>query len=272
MSKELPYFKFDVAEWINGNITLESYSTQGLFINICSHYWFKSGLLSLSEIKRRLSNGLSDDFNSLIENGIIHVENDMIRIKFLDEQLQERNDLSKKNSLNGSKGGRPKATALNWVSQNKANESNIEEKRREESNTLTHGKGKKTITIKRVFAGDPIHKIHDLQEYYKYVECLDNIEDAGLIHFKAFLETNSGKIYNDHTHMDNAFRAFCRSYTPPTRAPDPYKDAQWDKDAMTLEAWEDLYSYKLKHDEGFRKQFGYVEQPNDKTMGKLITS
>lgn len=135
MAKELPYFKFDAAEWINGSITLESYSAQGLFINICSHYWFKSGLLSLSEIKRRLSSGLSDDFESLIRNDIIHIVDGMIKIKFLDEQLSERYEVSRINSANGRKGGRPKTenkpTALISVSEKKANESNIEEKREE---------------------------------------------------------------------------------------------------------------------------------------------
>jgi len=52
--KELPYFKFNSSEWINGAITLEDLQAQGLFINICAYYWFNSGCLKLSEIKRRV--------------------------------------------------------------------------------------------------------------------------------------------------------------------------------------------------------------------------
>lgn len=267
MAKELPYFKFDVAEWINGSITLESYSAQGLFINICSHYWFKSGILSLTEIKRRLSSGLSEDFDSLISSGVIRVENDMIRIQFLDEQLQERMDLSRKNSVNGSKGGRPKATGLNWVSQKKANESNIEEKRREESNTLTHGKGKKTITIKRVFAGDPIHKIHDLREYFRYTGQLDAVEEVGLTHFEAFVEANSGKVFNEPDHLYNSFRIFCKEYSPPPRAPNKYEAAEYNKTLWTLEAWEEHYRWRLDSDDDFRQHFGYGKLQVSKSVG-----
>jgi len=132
MAKELPYFKFDAAEWINGSITLEDFEVQGLFVNICAHYWFKSGLLSLSEIKRRLSGSKPEAFQSLIDQNIIAIVDGMIRIGFLDEQLEERKAQSDQNSANGRKGGRPKATALVSVSEIKANQSNIEEKRREE--------------------------------------------------------------------------------------------------------------------------------------------
>lgn len=131
MAKDLPYFKFDAAEWINGSITLESLEVQGLFINICAHYWFKSGSLSLSEIKRRLSAGLATAFDALIEAKIIGLEDDMIRIGFLDEQLAERRHLSEQNSANGRLGGRKKATALMSLSETKANQSNIEERREE---------------------------------------------------------------------------------------------------------------------------------------------
>ena len=146
MAKDLPYFKFGVSNWINGNITLEDDSAQGLFVNICAHYWFKSGELKLSEIQKRLSRSKKEDFDSLIKNGIIKVKKDIISIEFLDEQLSERGAISAKNSENGKKGGRgkrkevalidesqTKAVALIDESQTKANESNIEEKRGEEN-------------------------------------------------------------------------------------------------------------------------------------------
>lgn len=137
MAKELPYFKFDVAEWINGLITLESHSAQGLFINICAYYWFKSGNLSLSEIKRRLFQAKQEDFDALISSGVMKVSDDRIIITFLDDQLNERANLSQVNSANGKRGGRPKTeikpTALISLNGKKANESNIEEKRVEES-------------------------------------------------------------------------------------------------------------------------------------------
>jgi hypothetical protein len=133
MAKELPYFKFHVSEWINGNITLEDFYVQGVFANICAYYWFRSGELTLTEIKRRLSKAKPTAFEALIRSGIISVENDVLSIKFLDEQLADRVDTSKENSKNGKLGGRPKkATALISESEDKAKKSQLEKIREEQ--------------------------------------------------------------------------------------------------------------------------------------------
>lgn len=107
MAKELPYFKFDCSEWISGNITLEDFQTQGVFINICAYYWFKSGCLKTSEIKPRLKCKQSI-IDTLFENGHMKADGDFVKISFLDEQFEERGHISVKNSNNGSKGGAPK--------------------------------------------------------------------------------------------------------------------------------------------------------------------
>lgn len=137
---ELPYFKFYVGRWINGSITLESDSVQGLFVNICAHYWFNQGKLTLSEMKKRLVKSDEKDFDAVIACGDVKVKNDKIKIAFLDEQLKEREHQSITNSKNGALGGRPqsekKPTALISVSETKAKKSNKEEeknkKRKEE--------------------------------------------------------------------------------------------------------------------------------------------
>lgn len=148
--KELPYFKFYVNEWLSGDIELLSFEAQGVFIRLCSYYWSKECVMKLERSKKRFK-GFEDAFDELIDEGIIKVEDDYIKISFLDAQLNERESLSKTNSANGKKGGRPKKKpieseekpiALNSESESKpiekpieseskANESNIEEKRRE---------------------------------------------------------------------------------------------------------------------------------------------
>lgn len=138
MARNLPYFKFDAAEWISGEITLEDLQTQGVFINICAFYWFKSGCLTLTEIKRRVK--CKDVvFENLTAANLIKVDGDHIKISFLDEQLNERGQLSKINSINGSKGGAPKgnnnakkAEIDNRKTTEKQPESTNIEKRREE--------------------------------------------------------------------------------------------------------------------------------------------
>lgn len=137
MAKELPYFKFEASTWFDGDIILEDMEAQGLFINICALYWSKSGNLSLSHVEKRWNKPTA--LESLLGR-FISVSDGFIKIKFLDEQFEERKRLSKTNSKNGSLGGRPKykgrkAVGLVSVSEKKANESNIEEKRRDINNT-----------------------------------------------------------------------------------------------------------------------------------------
>lgn len=105
--KELPYFKFNCSEWLHGDITLEDFQAQGLFINICAYYWFKSGCLKTSEIKPRLKCKQSL-IDKLFENGHLKSDGDFVKISFLDEQFAERGHVSEKNKENGSKGGAPK--------------------------------------------------------------------------------------------------------------------------------------------------------------------
>ena len=106
MAKELPYFKFEPAEYLTKDISFCSISSQGLFINICSYYWQRECSLTVEQVKRRFN--YPNELQELIDEGIIDIENSVIKIKFLDLQYEDATKLSNKNSLNGSKGGRPK--------------------------------------------------------------------------------------------------------------------------------------------------------------------
>lgn len=139
MAKNFPYFKFIAYEWMTGDIVFESLSVQGLFINICALYWQRNGSLSIDDINKRYKNPeelvqLTDRFFS--------VNGGLISVKFLDEQLIEANHISKVNSENGSKGGRPKTaksldkkpTANRPLTDRKANESKEEKETEENKN------------------------------------------------------------------------------------------------------------------------------------------
>ena len=106
MAKELPYFKFEPAEYLTKDISFCSIGSQGLFINICSYYWQRECSLTVEQVKRRFN--YPNELQELIDEGIIDIEDSVISIKFLDLQYEEATKLSTKNSLNGSKGGRPK--------------------------------------------------------------------------------------------------------------------------------------------------------------------
>lgn len=108
MAKNFPYFKFTVSEWMTGDIVFESLSTQGLFINICALYWQRDGNLTIEDINKRYKNPV--ELLNLI-NTFVEVENDIISIKFLDEQLIDANHVSKVNSANGKKSAEIRANA-----------------------------------------------------------------------------------------------------------------------------------------------------------------
>lgn len=130
MAKELPYFKFNVAEWISGAITLEDLTTQGAFINICAYYWFKSGCLTLTEIKRRLKLKQAT-LDALTDGNHIKIDGEEVEISFLKEQFDERGHISKTNSLNGSKGGAPKGNKnAEKNNREQAKTTNIEEEKK----------------------------------------------------------------------------------------------------------------------------------------------
>ena len=101
---KLPYFKFNAADWLLGEIVFEDLETQGLFINICAIYWQRGCELKTEEIEKRFKTDrlakLTDRFISVLDGNI--------SIKFLDEQKSDFNRLSNVNSQNGRKGGRPK--------------------------------------------------------------------------------------------------------------------------------------------------------------------
>jgi hypothetical protein len=107
MAKDIPYFKFYINEWINGDITLEEMEIQGVFINVCAYYWSKDCDLSVINLKKRFR-GYENQIDYLINSSIIKVYNENIKIDFLNDQLNSKEIQKIINRENGSKGGRPK--------------------------------------------------------------------------------------------------------------------------------------------------------------------
>jgi hypothetical protein len=73
---------------------------QGLFINLCSLYWSQEGNLSLTKAKRRYKDCNTSVWKELFDEGIVKIQDDHIRINFLDEQFDERQKLSEQNRRN----------------------------------------------------------------------------------------------------------------------------------------------------------------------------
>ena len=105
MAKELPYFKFEPAEYLTKDVSFCSLAAQGLFINLCSYYWQRNCTLTKDQFLKRLN--FENELEELIIEGAIDLINNDIYINFLDVQFEEVKEKSKTNKVNGSKGGRP---------------------------------------------------------------------------------------------------------------------------------------------------------------------
>ena len=128
MAKSLPYFKFYCSEWNDGDVTLEDYKTQGVFINICSYYWSQECDISEEKLLKRFKKS-QKQIENLTKAEIIFFINGKLLIKFLEKQWLEREVIKHKNQANGLKGGRPKITQSvnSGLANGNPNESHIEE-------------------------------------------------------------------------------------------------------------------------------------------------
>ena len=199
--KDLPYFKFHVNEWLSGDVSVEDYEIQGVFIIIVSLYWSKEGGITEEFIRKRFRE-VPEIIDALLDARIMKLEEGNIVINFLDEQMGERKKVSKRNSNNGKKGGRPpkpkplppleeKPPALVSVSETIPEQSNIEEKREEKKRT------EKKKEVKKV-AKAPIEKNKlkrfikpTIEEIKKYCDERKNTIDAKT--FFDHYETNGWK-------------------------------------------------------------------------------
>jgi hypothetical protein len=103
MAKELPFFKFNVSEWLTGDISFEPYDVQGLFIRVCCEYWNRNNKLTIKEAKKRTRT--TTEIDDLITKGFISRKFNDISIKFLDEERTNIEAKSLKLSIAGRKGG-----------------------------------------------------------------------------------------------------------------------------------------------------------------------
>jgi hypothetical protein len=144
MAKTHPYFKFYCSEWNDGDITLEDFETQGVFIGLCSLYWSRECILPKKTVDKRFRNNLKNIL-TLEKEGIIKIlGSGLVKISFLDEQWGTKDGRSSTSKTNGSKGGRPKKpNKPNEEPNNNLNdnltkpniEKSIEDKKREEEKT-----------------------------------------------------------------------------------------------------------------------------------------
>ncbi len=110
MAKELPFFRFTVSEWLNDDISLEDYKTQGVFASVCAFYWFQDCSITQAKLKKRFSDAIPE-IEALLKLGILKEDSDgFISIKFLDEQYDILSEKRKNRVEAGRKGGKARAS------------------------------------------------------------------------------------------------------------------------------------------------------------------
>jgi hypothetical protein len=132
MAKELPYYQFEVAEYLAGDIMVCSLEARGLFEVIKCLYWQKECILNVSQVLKRYDKQIL--IEELEEEKCIKIYGDgAIEISFLKSQYETFKARREKLSAAGKKGGDAKKTGKNKppLSEVEATPKHIEEKRGE---------------------------------------------------------------------------------------------------------------------------------------------
>ena len=64
------------------------------------------------------------------------------------------------------------------------------------------------ITVKAKYLHDPHKIIHDLEEYFRTMGQLADIQRAGWIDYKGFMKANPGAMFDDDNHLYHSFKKF----------------------------------------------------------------
>jgi hypothetical protein len=227
MAKELPFFKFEISEWMFGRIQKHSEDLQGMFINICCKYWHKLGEYSYEDVCLDFQ---EERVKKLIEAKIINVDGDYIFIKFLDIQLDERSDHSKKQSIKGLKSAEVRKKRqqqsttveprLKTVQPNSTEEKRREEKRKEDIISQSFFNEEEVFDLEsnpsglHIFVKEGIcHlQIHQ-QSFDKYLNgCFGSAYEQQKMSLKReppisdFFKQRNGDIFNDNKHLWSSFK------------------------------------------------------------------
>lgn len=107
MSKELPFFKFEPAQWAFGRIQRQSSDVKAAFIDLCCKYWHNLGVMSVEDASLDFG---EEEVETMIKKKIVQVDQQQnIRVKFLDDQLSAIEENSKKQSERGKKSAAKRA-------------------------------------------------------------------------------------------------------------------------------------------------------------------
>ncbi len=140
----------------------------------------------------------------LLSEGVLHLEGDFLCQK----RMIKDNHVSLLRAESGSKGGK-----LAQAKVKAKKESNTEyETETENAFEIIGNKGVQLISVKAKYVGEKPKVIYDLQEYFKRMNQLDGIKSAGWDKFDKFMEANPSAVFDEDSHVYNAYRKFCLTH------------------------------------------------------------
>lgn len=131
----LPFFKFDAGAWLTGKVQLLTSAEKGIFIDLLARIWHENGFLKHTDFLHRQIRcekiELLNALKTFAELSIMEENDGVLSVKFVSEQLSERESYRETRRECGAKGGRPKK-----VKKAPADNKN---KKEEENNALPDG-------------------------------------------------------------------------------------------------------------------------------------
>ena len=106
MSKELPYFKFEPAGWKFGRIQKRSKEAKVAFMDLICKYWHDECVMTLEDAKLDFGD---EEISELLKYKILKLDDEFIKVDFLDDQMLEIEKTSKKQSEKGKKSAQLRA-------------------------------------------------------------------------------------------------------------------------------------------------------------------
>ena len=230
MSKHLPYFQFEPAEWLTGDISMCSMEAQGLFVNIKCIYWQKDCKLTLSQVEKRFKD-YPELIKELIDEDVLKVKDGNVVIEFLDEQrtalLRRKQRLSKAGSKGAKQRIKNQQDNKGGSNDDDATPKQLEEKRIED-NTNTPEKSGADVGDKNSKNIDWTKLLNLFNETFgkKSRVVNETVKRSFRARLKDYsrddIVTVMNRIKNDKFHQDNNFKHVDLEYIARPKTMDKY--------------------------------------------------
>jgi len=73
---------------------------------------------------------------------------------------------------------------------------------------IVGSEGKNSVSIKAKYTNEKPIRIYDLQEYFRWKQQLNELQQAGWTKFVPFMKSNPAMVFEDHNHLYQSFKKY----------------------------------------------------------------